>query len=88
MSTEAKGAATLHPTGNTINSRTAERLVKHKWVPVKFMDLTSGCTFRLFEADGTPVTDKQGNAEFIAASKPSVDETGTNTIKIYRRSVK
>jgi hypothetical protein len=65
-------------------SRRAEKRVKGVWLPVAFTSLTSGCTFRLFEDDGTPVVNtKTGETTFIAASKPYVSESGVETIKVY-----
>lgn len=64
-------------------SRTVERLVHGKWVPVEFMDLKSGCTFRLFESDGTPVVDQKGKTEWIAASKPYIGKSGSPQINYY-----
>lgn len=36
------------------------------WVSCKFADIVEGDHFRLFEEDGTPVVDNDGNAEFTA----------------------
>ena len=36
------------------------------WVPVSFADVSEGDHFRLFEEDGTPVEDNDGNTEFFA----------------------
>ena len=36
------------------------------WVPVSFADVSEGDQFRLFEEDGKPVVDNDGNREFFA----------------------
>lgn len=66
-----------------INTRTIAKLVKRKWVPMDFFELTSGCTFKIFEADGTPVLNQKGGTEFIAAGKPYVNDDGINTIMVF-----
>ena len=64
-------------------ARRVERIKKHDWVEVDFMDLTSGCTFRMFEEDGTQVIDEKGHTQWIAAGKPHLKD-GKTTIKVYQ----
>ena len=67
-----------------VNKRTAYKKHKRTWIKVDFMQLTSGCEFKLYEEDGTPVLNNQGTTDFIAAGKPYVDEAGMNRILVYR----
>lgn len=53
------------------------------WVQVAFNELTSGCQFKLTEADGTPVVDAYGHSSWIAASAPYNDGHGNPTIQVY-----
>ena len=65
-------------------SRTVERRRGHdNCEPVLFMELTSGCTFRMYEQDGEPVIDQKGHKEWIAAGKPYINKDGIPTISIY-----
>ena len=59
------------------------RLGHDKWEDTEFMKLTSGCTFRMFEADGRPVVDKYGHSSWIAAGKPYIDGEKNMRIKTY-----
>jgi hypothetical protein len=68
-------------------SRRVEKRIKRQWIPVDFMSLTSGCTFRMFEDDGTPVRDASGQEQFIAAGKPYLNEQEVPTIKTYDQVV-
>lgn len=64
--------------------RKIQRRVGHdKWQDVKIMDLTSGCTFRMFESTGEPVVDNYGHTEWVAASKPFLDKNGYARIRTY-----
>ena len=80
MARLAAAAKDIVPPGT---DRRVERKIKGKWVRVDFSQLTSGCTFRLFEADGTPIPDNRGNFEFIASCPAGKDKSGSNHIKIY-----
>lgn len=65
-------------------SRTVERRRGHdNWEPVLFMELTSGCTFRMYEQDGEPVIGHSGRKEWIAAGKPYINKDGIPTIDVY-----
>lgn len=44
-----------------------------KMTQVPFEELKPGDLFRLFETDGSPVTDKEGNVIFLATSAPYWD---------------
>jgi len=66
-------------------NRKVQKKVKRQWIDVPFMDLTSGCTFRMFEENGTPVVDAKGHHEWIAACKPFIKE-GTARINVYKGS--
>lgn len=64
--------------------RKVMRRINHKeWVETTLMDLTSGCTFRMYEPDGSPVVDKYGRNEWVAASKPYIGADGEARIKVY-----
>lgn len=70
---------------DAVNNRTVLKKVKRNWVPVEFYQLTSGCEFKLFEEDGTPVLNNRGENDFIAAGKPYIDHDGMNRIMVYRQ---
>ena len=81
-----KTAATEVPTQATIdavNNRIVWKCKKHKWSKVEFKELTSGCEFKLFEEDGTPVLNNIGEPVFIAAAAPYIDHDGMNRIMVY-----
>ncbi len=63
-------------------TRRFEKKDHRKWVPVEFDKLTSGCVFRIFEETGEQVIDAKGRKEFIAMSKPYINENGERTIKV------
>jgi hypothetical protein len=68
----------------TYGIRRVERRVNHKkWEEVPFMELTSGCTFRMFESDGTPVVDEKGRSQWTAACKPFKKPNGDLSINVY-----
>ena len=61
-------------------SRTVERRCGHdSWEPVLFMELTSGCIFRMYEQDGEPVIGQNGHNEWIATGKPYINKDGIPT---------
>ena len=65
-------------------TRTVERRRGYdNWEPVLFMELTSGCTFRMYEQDGEPVIDQKGRKEWTAAGKPYITKDGVPTIDVY-----
>lgn len=68
------------------NTRRAEFLcvteTDRAWFPIALCDMAAGRTFRLFEADGTPVVDEQGRTEWIAAEDGFIDESGIYAVKI------
>ena len=83
-----KSTATEIPTQadiDRINNRIVWKCTKHKWSRVAFKELTSGCEFKLFEEDGTPVLNNIGEPIFIAAAAPYVDRFGMNMINVYRQ---
>jgi hypothetical protein len=70
---------------DAVNKRIVWKKHKRTWAKVDFMQLTSGCEFKLYEEDGTPVLNNRGTTEFIAAGKPYVDQDGMNRILVYRQ---
>jgi len=77
------GDAPLLATGPL--NRKVQKLVKRQWIDVPFMDITSGCTFRMFEENGTPVVDAKGHHEWIAACKPFMRD-GVARINVYKEA--
>ena len=70
----------------TANTRRAEFLcvteTDRSWFPIALCDIAAGRTFRLFEADGTPVVDEHGCTEWVAAEDGFIDKSGIYGIKI------
>ena len=68
------------------NTRRAEYLcvteTDRAWFPIALCDIAAGRTFRLFEADGTPVVDEHGRTEWVAAEDGFIDGSGIYGIKI------
>lgn len=59
--------------------RTVEKLNKgDRWVTIAFDMLKPKDVFRMFESDGTPVKDENGNTDFIVASFPIACEPKGN----------
>lgn len=46
------------------------------WTPCNFSDVLEGDQFRLFEEDGTPVQDLEGNTEFEASEDAHQMDSG------------
>jgi len=67
------------------NSRRAQVCKHGKWQDIDFMKITGGSQIRIYEADGSIVTDKRGRTEFFAAGKPYINEDGIETIDIYMK---
>ena len=62
--------------------RKTERKKSGQWQEIKFCELKEGDTFRLFENDGTKVSDLGGNTEWVAKSEPKQDDMGNFYVKI------
>lgn len=60
--------------------RTAEVYRDDCWVPTDFYKVKKGATFKLFEPDGTLVSDKDGNEVLVAVSDPYLNAEGVLTI--------
>ena len=63
--------------------RRVEKKDHGKWVPIDFMKLTSGCTFRMYDEDDNVILDKRGHDEYVAAGKPYINPTGVPQIRVY-----
>lgn len=63
--------------------RTTEILQGNRWELVAFEEIKAGDTFRLFEKDGTPVTDSGSRHKFyaISAACPVRDQDGNYQIE-------
>lgn len=59
-----------------MNDRRTEIFTNGQWVEKEFEDVEKGERFRLFEANGTRVTGKQGSTQWIAKGKPYINDDG------------
>jgi hypothetical protein len=53
--------------------RYAARIINGQYKTIKFEELQAGDRFRLFESNGDPVMDHEGNVDFAAESDPYWD---------------
>lgn len=61
------------------------RIIKIKnnneWIERQFQDIKKGDIFKAYD-DDEPVTDEDGNTEFIAVSDPNIYEVGEDLLSI------
>lgn len=61
------------------------RIIKIKnnneWIERQFKDIKKGDIFKAYD-DDEPVTDEDGNTEFIAVSDPNIYEVGEDLLSI------
>lgn len=53
------------------------------WKEINFEELKAGNIFRMFNSDGTPVKDRDGNKIFIAISEPFLTEDNVLAVEIF-----
>lgn len=69
-----------------INVRRTEYLCKTEtdaaWLPICLCDVKKGQSFRMFEPDGTPITDEWNDTVFVAETDGWISEDGMHVIQV------
>lgn len=67
------------------NTRTAEILVNGDWVKIDPINIKKGMRFRMFEDDGTLITDENGLFSYVASSDAYINRHNTICVNTYSK---
>ncbi len=65
-----------------MDKRRVEIFTGVSWEEIEFEHLKTGDMFRMFELDGAPVEDDEGNRIFVAVSEPFLTEENIWAVKV------